>query len=145
MSPAPRTPAWLLKVNRIVWAIAAFLLAGYVPTLYSVALFHNSDRPNPTMGIALAAAAIIPLGSGARSLLRALGRGLGLGAVAGMAAALAIIQMPPLSESLQKNVLAPQYLMILTTSTAALCAAVSALFYFVAKRRRQKVEDQWRR
>ncbi len=145
MSLSPRTPSWMLKINRVIWAVAAFLLVGYVPTLYSTALFPNSSRPNPTISIALAACAIIPLGSRARSIWRALGRGLALGGVAGMAVAMALVQMPPLSESYQKNVLAPQYLMIFTTSTAALCALVSALFFFVAKRRQQRIEDQWRR
>jgi hypothetical protein len=125
----------MMKLNRAIWAIAAFLVIGYVPTLYVKA---------PTISIALAACAIIPLGSAARSLPRALARGIGLGAVAGMAIAMALIEVL-LTEASQKEQTAPRFLMLFTTTTAAMCGLVSAIFWYVAKRRRQRIEDQWQR
>ncbi len=129
-----RPPSWLMKLNRVIWAIAGFLVIGYVPTLYV---------KNPTISIALAACAVIPLGSGAKSLPRAIGRGIGLGAAAGMAVAMALIEVL-LTEASQKDLGAPRFLMLFTTTTATMCGIVSGIFWYIAKRRRQRIEDQWR-
>jgi len=95
---------------------------------------------SPVASMAAAACLVIPLGSRAGSLARALLRGAALGALAGAGICGAL--------AFGRNV-APQQLTRLAAvyvgATAGMCAAVAALFFHLAGRRKQLIDDDWRR
>ena len=117
---------------KVIYAIIGFFALGYFPALLL------RERFGPQASMVAAAAAIIPLGSRAKSLVRALAVGTGLGMLAGYAMCMALIE---------RHAIPPDRLlrmtMVYTLATALLCAVIAAAFAHLAANRRRRMEDQW--
>ncbi len=115
------------RIARISWSIAAFFALGYFPTM----LMRGVQQVGPpVVSMASAACLIVPFGSTARSVLRALLRGAGLGAVCGAGIWAALVQ------GLVDETLADKAMGYIPATTV-LCAAVAALFAHLAENRRE--------
>ena len=125
------------KAMRVLYAVVGFLAIGLVPTLILGEVF------GPRVSMVLAGGAAIPLGARSKSIRGGLARGLGLGILAGYTVAMVWI-----NQQLNQQLVAPAGIVrttaVYTLSTAFLCAAVSALFAYLACRRRQHAEEQWK-
>ncbi len=112
----------------IVWASAFFLL-GY----FSVTLIGDVR-----VGLVILAGGAIPFGITARSALRGLGRGVGLGlaAAAGIIWGMLVARAAP-PESFDR--IAVTY----AVSAMFLASAAASLFAALAQRRRQMIERSW--
>jgi hypothetical protein len=125
-----RSRALSKRITRALWACGGFFAIGYFP----MALFGNPVAP-----MAIAACATIPFGSTARSVVRGLLRGLGLGVVAGLAVFGVLVRGRILPEAYVAR-LAAGYVF----GTAAMCGVVGALFAHVARKRRRRIDEEWR-
>ena len=118
------------KATVLFWSGALFIAVGYVPTLL---------LKNPVAAMAAAAVAVVPFGSRAKSYLRAAGRGLVLGAIAGLAIISALLETP----GFRPDVVRRQG-WVYATATVGMCIVVCVLFAHLAKHRRQRIEQEWK-
>jgi hypothetical protein len=123
------------RVTRVVWSIMGLAAIGYLPTLWL-------KDPRPSM--ILAAMAVIPFAATAATLPRGLGRGAGLGLVAGLSIAMAVQHLAIQQAGPQLNPAAlQQSAWSCTLGTALLCAGVGLVFAVLARRRRMLIDRQW--
>ena len=118
----------LLKAGFIGLTVAGFFLAGFGPEFF---------LGWPSVGVMLAVGGIIPFGSYARTLPRAIGRGIALGAAAGggLTWALSIAR---------KGEVPGSYMAIYIGSTVLISTAVAAVFFRLAQRRKKLIDAQWK-
>jgi hypothetical protein len=125
------------SLTRIFTSCAVFFVLGYLP----VVLLKDFR-----FSMIAAAAAIIPLGSTAKSPWRGLARGVGLGVVAGYAMASAMVNIQAKAAQPQSQpfyVLTSRGLTFYISATAFICGVVGLLFAIMAQRRRRLIEQQW--
>lgn len=113
------------------WAVTGFAMIGFLPTALM-------PKHNPVASFALAACAVIPFGSKSLTWTQAVLRGLGLGAVAGLAiaGAMGAFQMRPAEMC--------RLVSLWGGFTALLCAIVATLFFHLAARRKKEAQKKWR-
>ncbi len=117
-----------LRAGLIGLTVVGFFLAGFTPTFL---------LGTPSVGVMLAVGAIIPFGSYAGNLPRAIGRGIVLGAAAGVGLtwALGIARQGEVPGS---------YMAIYIGSTVLISTAVAAIFFRLAQRRTKLIDAQWK-
>jgi hypothetical protein len=114
----------------IFWSLAGFFSLGYFPTMMA---------KTPVISMTVATCLIVPFAARSVRLRRAILRGLGLGFVAGVGIWSALSYGGRLPRGLSHLAL------IYVAATAGMCAAASALFYHVGKKRRGLMEEGWKR
>ena len=119
------------KARAIFYSILGFLAIGYLPTLI-LGDFRIS--------LVVAAAATIPFGMRAEKLIKGLGRGAGLGLLAGVAIVLGLAHYQVSRDS----IVTAQIAGLCVGSTTALCAATAGLFTHFARKRRQQMDADWK-
>lgn len=131
------------RLRRLGWTSFAFLMAGFLPTLL---------LKMPPVGMVLSAALAIPLGIRATSVAQAAWRCGAFGVVGGFGIMLAIGRLTaPIAATTQPATMPAVPAVPLTLplaimmmgSTAAMCAAVGAVFALSASRRRRMIDRQW--
>jgi hypothetical protein len=116
------------RINLVMWSAMGFLLLGYLPTAY----LHS-----PKVSMVVAAMAVIPYGMKiARPVWAGVVSGL-LGAATGAAAANA------LSAGLAPHAVMSAWLQYIA-ATGGFCAAIGALFGYLAHQRHRQTEEEWK-
>ncbi len=121
------------KALTVLYCFMGFLALGYFPTIFL------RENFGPQLSMIVVAVAIIPFGAKAGSVLSGLGRGAALGLVGGAALPIALLQrfaIPP--DQIERTTA------LYTLATAMLCTAVAGLFAHMAKRRRERIDAEWR-
>ncbi len=120
--------ALLLKPGLILLSVAGFFAVGFGPTFF---------LGTPQLGFMLAVGAIIPFGSTALNLPRALGRAIALGLVAGVGLTWAL--------GIARHGEVPRaYAAIYIGSMIIACTGTAGLFFRLAQRRKKLADDQWK-
>lgn len=121
------------KALTVLYSFMGFFALGYFPTIFL------REHFGPQLSMVVVAAAIIPFGAKAGSVLIGLGRGAALGLVGGAAIPIALLQRFAIPPNQIERTTA-----LYTLTTAMLCVAVAGLFAHMAKRRRERIEAEWR-
>ncbi len=119
------------KFSAAVYWVLGMLAIGYVPTLY---------QGDFRVSMVAAAAAAAVCGMRAMSLLGGLMRGAGLGFIGGLAIVVGLAHF----QAARKSVVTAQDALLSVVSCVVLCSAVAVLFAHLARKRRQRIEDEWR-
>ena len=120
------------KVGDVLVAFCIFLVLGYFPAFMLKVPWAGQAST------VLAICAVIPYGITSRRLRQGLLRGFLLGLLAGAATSAALFNrqaIPPANVD--------RVIILLSLSTAILCAAVAGIFAYSAQRRRQRAERDW--
>ena len=118
------------RIRMVAWVTFGFAMLGY-----SAVMMLGDAR----YAAVAAACAIIPIGATAPTVVKGVLRGAGLGLLAGVGIYAGLTfgrQVKP--ETLRQITLKA------ILGTMVLCAAVAAVFAFLARARREKIERQWR-
>lgn len=135
----PRAKRIGRRFNLVVWSLMGFFLAGYLPSLAAQAK-HISPQLAVTISLALAAMGVIPYAAKiGHPLKSALVAGM-LGALTGLALTSSFLSADPTMAN-QARSLQWKY----AGGIAFFCALIGATFGHLARRRRQRAQDEWRR
>lgn len=129
-----RTKRIARRFNLIVWSVTGFFLAGYLPAVAAHGK-HIDQQTAATISFVLAAMGVIPYASRiAHPLKSALAAG-ALGTLTGVA------MVNALSGGSAGGDIALKYVL----GTGGFCALIGATFGHLAKQRRQRAQDEWKR
>lgn len=118
------------RIRKVMWVTFGFAMLGYSAV---------SVLADPRYAAVVAACAIIPIGATAPTVIKGVLRGAGLGLLAGVGIYAGLTYGRKVEPEALRQITLKAIL-----GTMVLCAAVAAVFAFLARARRERIERQWR-